>query len=223
MLKLWNILFPVTHVTALGIASTFGSDVGNPPCFMNDDKPPVIQKPMDMASLQPVLKEINDLKLHSESLLKVMEINYCVDGEDGSFLTVPYNPLLDKKAFLGSYINEDPSFLTMIRDHYDMLNRLANYVEVLRGIITEKTAKDSLLLTQDHIYEAMCTIKMFLKSQNQDPQCKVPGGNVSDILYIYGQGTPNRCVEQTFEYVIIHDCKRVAHYLESLYTYILNT
>ena len=72
----------------------------------------------------------------------------------------------------------------------------------------------------------MCTIKVVLRSQDQDPQCKVPAGKVSSMIYKYrkekANGDPNRCLEMFFEYFTARDCNKVARYLESLYNYILD-
>jgi hypothetical protein len=96
-----------------------------------------------------------------------------------------------------------------------MLNRFTDNLEELSKTAADRYAKKKLLEIRDLVYDAMCSIKIVLKSQYEDPNSKVPsGGN----KYQYD----NICDQQNAEYLRMLFGYSQADFLNSLYSTVVN-
>ncbi|XP_060586113.1 uncharacterized protein LOC132741865 [Ruditapes philippinarum] len=185
-----------------------------PPCFQNDEG---IQPEMDMA-LTPSFERINEhimyLKAKIESRITQMRKEYCITS-DASMVDFTITSQSNSQKFRNDFIGNPTSFFETITGHYEMLNRFTDNLEELSKTAADRYAKQKLLEIQGLVYDAMCSIKIVLKSQYEDPNSKVPGGGNS---FQYD----NICDQQNAEYLTMLIGYSVADYLNSLYSTVVN-
>jgi hypothetical protein len=96
-----------------------------------------------------------------------------------------------------------------------MLNRFTDNLEELSKTAADRYAKQKLLEIQGLVYDVMCSIKIGLKSQYEDPNSKVPSGGNSFQ-------DDNICDQQNAEYLTMLIGYSVADYLNSLYSTVVD-
>ena len=117
--------------------------------------------------------------------------------------------------FLLQYINDQTAFFEKVTGHYEILNAFAYDLKELSKSAVDNDAKRKLLEIQGIVYGVLCTVKTFLRSQNKDPDSKVPSGGNRFHNY-------DRCDQHESEYRTMLNGYSIAEYLDVMYSTILN-
>ncbi|XP_045210733.1 uncharacterized protein LOC123562145 [Mercenaria mercenaria] len=145
-----------------------------------------------------------------------MAVYYCTEDENASFMSLSETGALEETGvFPQNICNNLDSFLEAVREHYDMLNELANYFKYLRQAAQDDSSLELMASFQEYIYDCMCTMKKTLRAKQRDPVNTVPSGNLSELFVQYQNGS--RCERQNTQYISVLDGNRIATYLETMY------
>ncbi|XP_060595903.1 uncharacterized protein LOC132749973 [Ruditapes philippinarum] len=200
---------------AIPLESRHTRDV-NPPCFLNDDNiQPEVNSTL-ASSFEKIKDQVQDLKAKIELQITRMQTSYCIErNSDALMSAIHMFSLSDNEAFVHEFTINQPSFLEKITGHYDMLDNLAYTLEELSETAADDHAKQNLLQIQARTYNAMCTIKTLLRSQNKHLTNEVPSGRNSFQI-------DGICDQHQMEYITMLNGYLLAEYLDLMYTTVLN-